>query len=85
MAKVREEKNYEIEMADGKFIFRMTRKSADGRMHSITVPYPLMIEKKRLTKKQTETYCLDYARGNGWLELDLADGKPNKPLVFNRQ
>lgn len=74
MAKKKEIKNYEIKVADGRFTFQMTKKSADGRYHSIQLPYPFTDGNGRLTKKQTENYCLNYARENGWLEL-AADGK----------
>lgn len=74
MAKKKEVKNYAIKVADGKFTFQMTKTSADGKYHSLQVPYPFRDGKVRLTRKQTENYCLNYAREKGWLEL-AADGK----------
>jgi len=73
MAKTKEIKNYTIKVADGRFTFQMTKKSVDGRYHSISLPYPFSDGNGRLTKKQTEKYCLDYARENGWLVF-AADG-----------
>ena len=74
MAKNKEIKNYAIKVADGKFTFQMTKTSADGKYHSLQVPYLFRDGKVRLTRKQTENYCLNYAREKGWLEL-AADGK----------
>jgi len=73
MAKTKEIKNYKINVADGRFTFQLTKKSVDGRFHSISVPYPFFNGKDKLTRKQTENYCLKHAQENGWLEF-AADG-----------
>ena len=77
MAKTKEIKNYTIKVADGRFTFQITKKSVDGRYHSISLPYPFydMVDGKntKLTRKQTENYCVKHAQENGWLVF-AADG-----------
>lgn len=69
--KAKETKNYTIKVADGRFTLQMTKKSPDGRFHSVSVPYPLVMAvdgiKKKLTRKQTEAYCLDQLRSENAL------------------
>ena len=73
MAKTKEKKNYELKTGDGKYTFRVL-KSADGIAHSISGAYPIVCQTEkgvqRLTRKQTEKFCLEIAIERGWFPTD---------------
>lgn len=76
MAKTKEKKNYELKVADGKYTFTIL-KTVDGKGRSIVGTYPIVCQTEkgvqRLTRKQTEKWCLEIAIENGW--FPAADGK----------
>ena len=70
-------KDYTIKVADGRFTLSLNSVSADGRKHSVSVPFPFVNmdadgNMKKLTRKQTENWCLDVLREQG--VLAAADG-----------
>lgn len=74
----KEKKLYKIISGDGKFTFQMLVKSPDGLIHSIQVPYPMTNyadgKHIKLSRKQTENYCLKHAQENDWFPATV-DGK----------
>ena len=72
MAKVK--KNYTLQVANGQYHFQVI-KTADGKKHSMVGQYPVVMQTEngtaRLTRKQLEKFCVNYAIENGW----FADGK----------
>lgn len=75
MAKAKEKKNYVFTTADGRFNFKVL-KTADGKGHSMGGVYPVIMQTEKgiqkLTRKQTEKMCVEYAATNGW--FPVADG-----------
>lgn len=75
MAKEKTKKNYTLTVVDGKYTFKVI-KTADGKAHSMVGQYPVVMQTeegiKRLTRKQLEKFCVEYAKENGWF---AADGK----------
>ena len=73
MAKEKTKKNYEFKTADGRFNFKVL-KSADGMAHSIGGFYPVVRQTEngiqKLTRKQTEKWCVEQAIENGWFATD---------------
>lgn len=70
-------KDYTIKVADGRFTLSLNNVSADGRKHSVSVPYPFVSmgadgKMKKMTRKQTENWCLEVLREQGILAA--ADG-----------
>ena len=67
MAKEKVKKVYEFKTGDGKFSFRMLEK-IDGRVCSIGGAYPMFNQTGKLTRKQTEKWCVEIAIENGWIK-----------------
>lgn len=66
-------KNYTFETRDGMYHFKVL-KTADGIGHSMSGIYPIIWQTeegmKKLTRKQTENYCVATAVENGWFPAD---------------
>lgn len=68
MAKKTTKKVYETKVADGRIEIKLIVPTTDGKMHSISAPYPFISQvedadggkvMKQFTRKQTENYLFD--------------------------
>lgn len=68
MAKTKTKKNYEFKTGDGKYRFRVV-KSGDGKGCDIKGAYPVICQTetgvKKLTRRETEKWCLEIAISMG--------------------